>query len=84
MTIDHLILRSTRLRELEIHTTTSKLLVHFRVGIESVVNAALLFLIEDNLQDLATIFLCAKTFANNLDRKDEIGQDGIVNGSECP
>lgn len=47
------------------------------------VNPSLLLLIKNNLQDLAAIFLSAETLANNLDGIDEIGEDGIVDRSEC-
>jgi hypothetical protein len=72
------------LRELKRNTTTSQLSVHFRVGIESVVNASFLLLIEDNLQDLAAILLGAETLADNLNGVDKICEDGVVNGSQCP
>jgi hypothetical protein len=49
-----------------------------------VVNASLLLLIEDNLQDLAAIFLGAETLADNLNGVDKICEDGVVNGSQCP
>jgi len=48
-----------------------------------VVNTSLLLLIENDLQDLAAIFLGAKTLANNFDGIDEIGKDSIVNCGEC-
>jgi len=77
----HLVL-GTALRELKANTTSGQLLVDLGVGIESVINTSLLLLIEDNLQDLAAIFLGAETLADNLDWVHEIGEDGIVNGSE--
>jgi hypothetical protein len=71
------------LRELKTNTTTSQLSVHFRVSIESVVNASLLLLIENNLQNLAAIFLGAETLADNLNGVDKISEDGVVNSSQC-
>jgi len=79
----HLVLSSATLRELKRNTTTSQLSVHFRVGIESMVNASLFLLVEDNLQDLAAIFLGAETLADNFNRVDKICEDGVVNGSQC-
>lgn len=68
--------------ELETNTTTSQLLVNLRVSIESVVNTSLLLLIEDNLQDLAAIFLGAETLADDLDGVHEVGEDGVVDGGQ--
>jgi hypothetical protein len=48
-----------------------------------VINTTLLLLIEDNLQDLAAIFLGAKTLANDLHWVDEVGEDGVVDGGQC-
>jgi hypothetical protein len=79
----HLVLRDTTLRELKTNTTTSQLAVDLRVGIESVVNTSLLLLIEDNLQDLAAIFLGAETLAHDLDGVDEVSEDGVVHGGQC-
>jgi hypothetical protein len=79
----HLVLRGTTLRELKTNTTTSQLAVDLRVSIESVVNTSLLLLIENNLQDLAAIFLGAETLADDLDGVDEVGEDGVVNGGQC-
>jgi len=80
----HLVLSSATLRELKRNTTASQLSVNFRVSIESVVNASLLLLIENNLQDLAAIFLGPETLADNLNGVDKICEDGVVNGSQCP
>lgn len=74
---------STRLGELEVDTTARQLSVNLRVGIESVVNTSLLLLIENNLQNLGAIFLCAETLANDLNGIDEVGKDGVVDGGEC-
>jgi len=79
----HLVLSRARLGELETDTTTRQLSVDLRVGIESVINTSLLLLIEDDLQDLAAIFLGAETLADDLDGVDEVGEDGVVNGGEC-
>ena len=47
------------------------------------IHAALLLLIQDNLQCLAAVLLGAQTLAYDLDGVDEVGQDGIVNSGEC-
>jgi len=46
------------------------------------VNTSLLLLVQNNLQDLASIFLGAETLANNLDGEDEVVKDSIVNGGQ--
>jgi hypothetical protein len=79
----HLVLSWSTLGELKANTTTSQSSVNFRVGIKSVVNTSLLLLIENNLKDLASILLGAKTLANNLNWVDEIGQDGVVDSGQC-
>jgi hypothetical protein len=78
-----LVLNSSTLRELKVNTTTRQLLVHLRVSIESVIHTTLLLLIEHNLQDLAPILLGAQSLADDLDGVDEVGEDGVVDGSEC-
>ncbi len=47
------------------------------------INATLLLLIENNLQDLAAIFLGAETLADDLNGEDEVGEDGVVDGCQC-
>ena len=71
------------MRELKVNTTASQLLVHLGVSIESVINTTFLLLIENDLQDLAAIFLGAETFADDLNGEDEIGEDCVVDGGEC-
>ena len=71
------------MRKLKVNTTASQLLVHLGVSIESVVNTTLLLLIENNLQDLAAIFLGAETLADDLDGEDEVSENGVVDGGEC-
>lgn len=72
------------LREFEVNTATSQLSVNLGVSVESVVNASFLLLVEDDLQKLATIFLGADALAGNLDGVDEVGEDSIMDGGECP
>lgn len=71
------------MRELKANTTSRQPSVDLGVCIESVVNTTSLLLIQDNLQNLAAIFLGADTLANNLDWEDEIGENGIVDSGEC-
>jgi len=69
-------------RELEDNTTSSQTLVDLRVSVESVVNTTSLFLIQNDLQSLASIFLGSNTLTNNLNWVDEITENGIVDSSE--
>lgn len=78
----HLVIGTTADGELEVASSASQLAVNLRVGVESEVNTTSLLLIKDNLQDLAAILLGAQSLANNLDRVDDISEDGIVNGGE--
>ena len=47
------------------------------------INTTLLLLIEHHLQDLASILLGAQPLADNLNGKNEVGEDRVVDGSEC-
>ena len=47
------------------------------------INTTLLLLIEHHLQDLASILLSAQSLADNLNRENEVGEDRVVDGSEC-
>jgi hypothetical protein len=78
----HLVLLSTAHGKLEADTTSSQLLVHLAVCVESVVHAASLLLIKNDLQHLAAILLCPHTFANDLDWVDDISQDSIMDRSQ--
>lgn len=78
----HLVLSSTALRELKVDTTARQSAVDLGVSVESVVHTSLLLLIEDDLQDLAAIFLGAETLADDLDGEHEVGEDGVVDGGE--
>lgn len=46
------------------------------------IDTSLLLLVEDDLQDLAAILLGAETLADDLDRVDEVVEDGVVHGGE--
>ena len=73
----------TALRELEVDTFASQTLVDLAVGVESVVHTTPLLLVEHDLEDLAAVLPSAHTLADNLNRVDEIREDGIVDGGEC-
>ena len=79
----HLVLSSIALGELERNTSTSQLSVDFGIGVKSVVNASLLLLIENDLQQLSSVFLGAETLADNLNGIDEVGENGIVDSGQC-
>jgi len=78
----HLVLSSSNVRELEDNTTSSQTSVDLRVSVESVVNTTSLFLVQNNLQSLASVFLGTNTLADNLNWVDEVTEDGIVDSSE--
>lgn len=46
------------------------------------VNATTLLLVQDDLDGLAAVLLGADTLADDLDGVDEVGEDGVVDGSE--
>ena len=76
-----LVIRST-LWELKVHTLPSQPPIHLGVGIKTVVHTTALLLVEHDLEDLAAIFTGTDALADNLDRVDEVGEDGVVDGSE--
>ena len=41
-----------------------------------------LLLIENDLEHLAAVFLCAQALAHDFDGEDQVGQDGIVHGGQ--
>lgn len=75
---------ATRLGELEGDTTAGELAVDLRVGVQAVVDATALLLVEDDLEGLAAVLLGAETLADDLDGVDEVDQDGVVDGGEGP
>lgn len=77
-----LIVGNSRLRELKSDTLAGEALVDLRVGVEPVVNTTTLLLVEDHLEGLAAVLTGADTLADNLDGVDEIGKNGVVNGSQ--
>lgn len=74
--------RRAGLRELEVDTLARQALVDLGVGVEPVVHTTALLLVEDDLEDLAVVLLGADALADDLDRVDKVGEDGVVDGSE--
>ena len=68
--------------ELEVDTLAGQTLVDLRVGVETVVNTTTLLLVEDDLEDLGAVLLGAHALTDDLDGVDEVGKDGVVNGSQ--
>jgi hypothetical protein len=75
-------LGGTGLGELEVDVAAGQSSVDLRVGVESVVNATTLLLVEDDLEGLAAVLLGADALADDLDGVGEIGQDGVVDSSQ--
>lgn len=78
----HLVLSGTGLGELEGDAAAGKLAVDLGVGVEAVVDAAALLLVEDDLEGLGAVLLGAEALADDLDWVDEVGQDGVVDGGQ--
>lgn len=78
-----LVLSRTGLRELKPNTTTSQLLINLAISIKSMIHTTLLLLIQDDLQNFATIFLGPKSLADNLNWVDQISEDGVVDSGQC-
>lgn len=78
----HLVLSGTSLGELEGDAAAGQLAVDLRVGVEAVVDAAALLLVEDDLEGLGAVLLGAEALADDLDGVDEVGQDGVVDGGQ--
>lgn len=77
-----LVLGRARLGELKGDAAAGEAAVDLGVGVEAVVDAAALLLVEDDLQQLGTVLLGAEALADDLDGVDEVGQDGIVDGGQ--
>lgn len=78
----HLVFSSTGLRELEGDGAARQSSVDLGVGVESVVDATALLLVEDDLQQLAVVLLGPQALADDLDGVDEVAENGIVDGSQ--
>ena len=70
------------LRELEVDSLARQAAVDLRVCVETVVDAATLFLIEHDLEHFAAVLTCTETLANDFDRVDKISEDRIVHGRQ--
>ena len=57
-----------------------QLSIHIAIGIESVIYATTFLLVQDDLEKLAAVLTSANALTNDLDRVDNVGEDGIVNG----
>lgn len=75
-------LGGTSLGELEVDVAAGQSSVDLRVGVESVVDATALLLVEDDLEGLAAVLLGADALADDLDGVGEIGQDGVVDSGQ--
>lgn len=80
--LTNLELRAAGLGELEVDVAASESSVNLRVGVESVVNATTLLLVEDDLEELAAVLLGADALADDLNGVGEISQDGVVDGGQ--
>ena len=78
----NLVVSVTALGELETDSTARKSSVDLSVGVQPMVNTTTLLLIQNDLQQLAAILLCAGALADDLNRVDDIREDGVVDGSE--
>lgn len=78
----YLVVGGTSLGELEDDATASEAAVDLGVGVEAVVNTTTLLLVEDDLEGLGVVLLGAEALADNLDGVDEVGKDGVVDGSQ--
>lgn len=70
------------LGELKDDGAASESPVDLGVGVQAVVDATTLLLVEDDLEGLGAVLLGAETLADNLDGVDEVGQDGVVDSSQ--
>jgi len=68
--------------ELEDDTAAGQPAVDLGVGVQAVVDTAALLLVQDDLEDLAAVLLGADALADDLDRVDDVGQDGVVHGGQ--
>lgn len=57
-------------------------MVNGAVGIEAVVDAAALLLVQDDLHGLRSVLLGAEASADDLDGVDHVGEDGVVDGGQ--
>lgn len=77
-----LVLGAGGLGELEGDAAAGQLAVDLGVGVQAVVDATTLLLVEDDLEGLGAVLLGAEALADDLDGVDEVGQDGVVDGGQ--
>lgn len=77
------IIGNIALRELKVDDFARQALVNLRVCIKSVIYTAALLLVKHHLEHLAGILLGPCPLANNLNRVDEVVENGIVNSGQC-
>ena len=77
----HLILNSA-LRELKVDTLAGQPLVDLAVSVQPVVYTTTLLLIQNNLEDFASVLSRASALTDDFDGVDEVGKDGVVYSCE--
>ena len=56
--------------------------IDLSISIEPKVHAPTLLLVQHYLRDLGTILTGAHTLADDFDRVDDVGEDGVVHGGQ--
>jgi hypothetical protein len=77
-----LVIRRSTHRKLKAHTPSSQLSINLPISVQPVIHPTLLLLIKNDLQHFTSIFLGPNPLADNLNRIDDIGQDGIMHRSQ--
>lgn len=80
--VENLLEVGSSLRELKVDTLSGQTLVDLGVCVETVVDAATLLLVEQDLENLGAVLLGAHALADNLHGVDKIGEDGIVDSGQ--
>lgn len=78
----HLIIHSAADRELEAANTTGQFPVDLGVSVESVVHTTTLLLVQNDLQNLASVLLGSESLSDNLDGVNNILEDSVVDGGQ--
>jgi hypothetical protein len=73
---------STAHWKLKPNTSARQLPVHLRIRIQPIVNSTSLLLVQHNLHHFASVLLCARPLAHNLNWVDNIRQDRIMDGGQ--
>lgn len=77
-----LVVGSSAHGELEATNTSRQFSVDLRVRVESVVHTTALLLVQNDLEDLASVFLGSQSLSDNLNGVNHVGEDGLVDGSQ--